>query len=54
MKTLIKKGRKIVGFVYENNSEFWFAFSKPSQSEYISFKCNSIEDGEKKINQYIL
>lgn len=53
MKTLVKKGQKIIGFTYQNpTGECWFAFGKPSQVSYISFKCNSIEDGINKINNY--
>lgn len=45
-KTLVKSGNKIKGFVYEKaDGSFWYAFGKPSQPEYISFACKSIEHG---------
>jgi hypothetical protein len=52
-KTIVKNGRKIIGFAYKNSmGEFYYAFGKPSASEYISFKCNSINDGVSKIQLY--
>ena len=51
-KTIVKKGKKIVGFVYKQNDSFWFAFGKPSQRESVSFACKDIEEGIKSINQY--
>jgi hypothetical protein len=51
MKHLVKRGRKIVGFVFQDaKGYFWYAFGKPSRPEYVAFACNSIEDGEKRIN----
>ncbi len=53
MKTLVKKGQKIIGFTYQKpNGECYFAFGKPSQSSWIEFQCNSIEEGINKINNY--
>ena len=53
MKTLVKKGKKIIGFTYQKpNGEYYFAFGKPSQSSWIEFQCKSIEDGINKINNY--
>jgi len=53
MKKTVKRGNKIIGFAYKNNAgDFYYAFGKPSQAEYISFQCDSIEDGVNKINQY--
>ena len=52
-KEIIKEGKKIIGFVYKTlDNEFYFAFGKPSQSNYISFKCNSIEHGKECIYKY--
>lgn len=46
MKILIKRGRKIKGFVYQDSSKnWWFAFGKPSQDNYISFACRDKEHG---------
>ena len=45
MKHLVKNGRKIIGFVYLSNGQYWYAFGKPSQFEYIAFACDSIEAG---------
>jgi len=45
-KTLVKNGNRIKGFVYQDLSgQYWYAFGKPSQSDYISFVCKSIEHG---------
>lgn len=45
MKT-VKKDNKIKGFVFQRkDGSFWYAFGKPSQSEYIAFACRSIEHG---------
>jgi hypothetical protein len=53
MKTIIKEGRKIKGFVFQDKQgEFWFAFGKPSQDNYISFRCESIEEGINNIKKY--
>lgn len=46
MKHLVKSGRRIKGFVYQTpNGEWWYAFGKPSQSNYIAFACKSKEHG---------
>jgi hypothetical protein len=46
MKTLVKNGKRIKGFVYQDkNNNYWYAFGKPSQDNYISFACKSIEHG---------
>ncbi len=53
MKHLVKKGRKIVGFVRQDqNGQFWYSFGKPSQSSYISFACNSLEQGIARIEMH--
>lgn len=53
MKTIVKKGQKIIGFTYQKTSgEYYFAFGKPSQSSWIEFKCNSTDDGINKIKNY--
>lgn len=49
MNTIVKNGKKIIGFAFEHKGEFFYAFGKPSQSNYLSFKCNSIEEGVEKI-----
>ena len=50
-KHLVKLGRKILGFVYQDKQGvWWYAFGKPSQSSYISFACASLKDGQNKIN----
>lgn len=46
MKTLVKRGTKIVGFVYsKKDGTFWYAFGRPSQAEFIEFACRSVEHG---------
>jgi len=53
MKHLVKRGRKIIGFIYsDSQGQFWYAFGKPSQSEYISFACRDIEHGVACIEMY--
>ena len=44
-KTLVKNGNRIKGFVYKNKDGYWYAFGKPSQDNYIAFKCRDIEHG---------
>ena len=46
MKYLVKNGRKIKGFVYQDSQQnWWFAFGRPSQDNYIAFACRSKEHG---------
>lgn len=46
MKHLVKNGKKIKGFVWQDkNKDFWYAFGKPSQSNYMAFKCRDLEHG---------
>ena len=52
MKHIVKKGKKIIGFVYESNDTWFFAFGKPSQSEYISFACKNLDEGIELIKKY--
>lgn len=53
MKNLVKKGRRIIGFVWQDkNGQHWYAFGKPSQSQYISFACNSIEQGIARVEMH--
>ena len=44
-KTIVKRSRKILGYVYIQNKAFWYVFGKPSQPYVISFSCKSLEDG---------
>lgn len=50
MKHLVKKGTKIVGFVYEQNGAWWYAFGRPSQPSWIAFECSGKENGIELIN----
>ena len=51
-KHLVKNGQKIEGFVFQNNNLEWFyAFGKPSQNDYIAFKCNSLQAGIDNIQE---
>jgi hypothetical protein len=46
MKTLVKDGKRIKGFVYKDKSgNYYYAFGRPSQDNFISFACRSIEHG---------
>lgn len=52
-KKIVKKGNKIIGFVHKNlKEEYFYSFGKPSQNEYLSFKCNNLQHGIKKINEH--
>lgn len=52
-KHIVKSGRKIVGFVYsDSNGQYWYAFGRPSQPEYIAFACRSLEHGIACIEMY--
>lgn len=45
-KHLVKNGRKIKGFVYQDkNGQWWYAFGRPSQDAYISFAACNLEHG---------
>ena len=44
-----KQGRKIRGFITPlENNRFAYSFGKPSQAEYISFECDSLEKAKAK------
>lgn len=51
-KHLVKRGAKIIGFVHKIGDEFYYSFGRPSQSQYISFKCDSIEQGIARIEMH--
>lgn len=45
-KHLVKQGRKIKGFVYQSNGQWWYAYGTPSQQGgYIAFACKDLESG---------
>jgi hypothetical protein len=53
MKTIIKKGRTTIGFVYKTKENtYFFAFGKPTASSYISFQCSSMDDGISRVKEY--
>jgi len=51
MKNLhkVKVGNRVKGFVYYENNSWWYAFGKPSQSNFIRFACDSLENGIAKV-----
>lgn len=52
-KVIVKDGKRIIGFVYKDmEGNFWYAFGRPSQSNYIAFRCKSIEHGMACIECY--
>ena len=45
-KHLVKNGRKIRGFVYQDKQGlWWYAFGKPSQDNWMAFACRDLEHG---------
>lgn len=44
-KHIVKKGRKIKGFVYQSNGMWFYSFGRPSQYQTIAFACRSLEHG---------
>lgn len=44
-KHIVKKGRKIKGFVYQSNGMWFYSFGRPSQHTTIAFACRSLEHG---------
>jgi len=52
-KHLVKDGKRILGFVYQDSKgDYWYAFGKPSQPEYIAFACKSLESGIASIEMH--
>lgn len=50
---LVKSGRKILGFVWEDvGRNWWYAFGKPSQSNYIAFACDDLEHGINNVGEH--
>lgn len=46
MKHLVKRNRRIIGFVFSKaDGSWWYAFGRPSQDMYISFSCRDLEHG---------
>ena len=53
MKHLVKRNGKIIGFVTKDLcGQYWYAFGRPSQNNYISFACNSLEQGIARIETH--
>lgn len=53
MKHLIKRGKRIIGFVGQySNGQHYYAFGKPSQSNYIAFHCDSLEQGIARVEMH--
>ena len=48
-QAILKSGNKILAWVEERSDKCYYAFGKPSDSSYISFVVDSIEDGKQKI-----
>ena len=48
-QVILKSGNKILAWVEERSDKCYYAFGKPSNSNYISFVVDSIEDGKQKI-----
>ena len=51
-KHLVKNGRRIVGFVYEDvQGQYWFQFGRPSD-DGIAFACDDLQHGIACIENY--
>ena len=48
-QVILKSGNKILAWVEDRSDKYYYAFGKPSDSSYISFVVDSIEDGKQKI-----
>ena len=48
-QVILKSDNKILAWVEERSNKYYYAFGKPSDSNYISFVVDSIEDGKQKI-----
>ena len=48
-QAILKSGNKILAWVEERSDNCYYAFGKPSDSSYISFVVDSIEEGKQKI-----
>ena len=48
-QAILKSDNKILAWVEERSDKCYYAFGKPSDSSYISFVVDSIEDGKQKI-----
>ena len=53
-QAILKSGNKILAWVEECSDKYYYAFGKPSDSSYISFVVDSIEDGKQKILENIV
>ena len=52
--TLVKNGRKTLGFVFCDNQQNWqYAFGKPSQRSFVGFLCKDENDGINKIKSVL-
>lgn len=51
-KHLVKSGKRILGFVYQQGEQWCYSFGKPSQSQYISFHCDSLEQGIARVEMH--
>ena len=48
-QVILKSGNKILAWVEERSDKYYYAFGKPSNSNYVSFVVDSIEEGKQKI-----
>ena len=49
---LVKRGRIIVGFVYQVAEGARYAFGAPSQASYLAFEVPSVQVGIEKIKEF--
>lgn len=48
-KVIIKKGKKIIGFIEIKGDKYFYAFCKPSAPQYIAFETDSLDKARNRI-----
>lgn len=48
-QAILKSGNKILAWVEERSDKCYYAFGKPSDNDYLSFRVDTIAEGKQKI-----
>lgn len=49
-RELLKEGNKIIGWIEQRtNGKYFYAFGKPSQSNFISFECETLQQAKNEM-----